>query len=290
MIGAGACKTLAQTVRWLKIAPVVSGSYTFKRRGGHAGKVSHPETLEEFLALGFGLNNYSMPNVGYEAIAGDSAQLQSEQPLIASIAGFCVEEYVTGVELFSKLETVSAIELNFGCPNTQGDHPDIISFNPEVVKVILFELSKRFIEVPIWLKFSPYSNPAELKRMAEIVNGFADLLNLTVVTCNTFPMAYDGEGKIDPQDGFAGLSGPVMKRIALGQVKQFRGHLSSAVDVIGVGGITTGNDIVDFLNAGATAVQITSLAYWAGDSKSFQERLLDEETGSRFLKLLESNT
>jgi dihydroorotate dehydrogenase len=95
---------------------------------------------------------------------------------------------------------------------------------------------------------------------------------------------------IDPQDGFAGLSGPVMKRIALGQVKQFRGHLSSAVDVIGVGGITTGNDIVDFLNAGATAVQITSLAYWAGDSKSFQERLLDEETGSRFLKLLESNT
>ena len=124
--------------------------------------------------------------------------------------------------------------------------------------------------------------------MAEIVNSFTDLLNLTVVTCNTFADAYAGEGVIDPNDGMAGLSGPAMKQIALGQVKRFRQYLDPAVDVIGVGGITTGDDIVDFLDAGAAAVQITSLAHWAGDPKSFQERLLDEKTASRFLQLLES--
>lgn len=122
--------------------------------------------------------------------------------------------------------------------------------------------------------------------MAAMLNHCVGPQPLAVVTCNTFPLAYAGEKSITAQGGFAGLSGLAMKPIALGQVRQFRQHLDERIAVIGVGGITTGDDIVDFLEAGAVGVEITSLAHWAGDPRSFQERLLDEETASRFLEHL----
>lgn len=288
MIGAGVCKAPARTAKWLKVAPLTSGSYTPEQRDGNPGKVVYPESQEELLCLGHGLNSYGMPNMGFVAAAKQFQNMESEQPLIISVAGFSISDYVRGTALFARLSNVSAIELNLGCPNTQDAHPDIMSFNPGAVRKILETLSalQGGLCKPIWLKFSPYSNPAELKRMAELVNGFKNDLRLTVVTCNTFPNAYAGEGKIDPNDGMAGLSGPSMKPIALGQVKQFRQHLTEEVDVIGVGGITYGDDIIDFLDAGATAVQITSLAHWAGDPRRFHEHLLLGEKSSRLIELL----
>jgi dihydroorotate dehydrogenase (fumarate) len=288
MISAGVCKTPARTAEWLKVVPVVSGSYTPEQRDGNPGKVAYPESLEEFLRLGHGLNSYGMPNMGFVAAARQFEVMDQEQPLMVSVAGFSVDDYVRGAALFARLPNVSAIELNLGCPNTQGDHPDIMSFNPGAVRKILETLSalQGGLSKPIWLKFSPYSNPAELKRMAELVNGFKDDLGLTVVTCNTFPNAYAGDRKITPNNGMSGLSGPAMKQIALGQVKQFRQNLAGEIDVIGIGGITTGDHIMDFLDAGAKAVQITSLAHWSGDPGSFFEQLLEQKTASRFMEHL----
>ncbi len=293
MIGAGVCKTPARTADWLKVAPVVSGSYTPEQRNGNSGNLMWPMTIDELLTIIFyGLNGYGMPNMGFASAIKELARVHSEQPIIVSVAGFSVDDYIAGYNEFSNLRHIAAIELNLGCPNTQGDHPDITSFNLEAVRKILETLSafqgKR--HKPIWLKFSPYSNPAELKRMAELVNGFKDALRLAVVTCNTFPNAYAGDGLIDPNNGMAGLSGPAMKPIARGQVKQFRQYLDERIDVIGVGGITTGDDIVDFLEAGASAVQITSLAHWAGDPRSFTDRFFKEGTSDRFFKLMESET
>lgn len=288
MIGAGVCKTPASTAQWLKVAPVVSGSYTPEQRDGNPGKVVWPETLKEFLRLGYGLNSYGMPNMGFAAAATQFETMESEQPLIVSIAGFSIDDYLRGLADFGKLPTVSALELNFGCPNTQGDHPDIVSFNPELVDRLLGYLAhnKHLTDETIWLKFSPYSNPAELKRMADIVNKYVDNVQLAVVTCNTFPNAYAGSGKIDGNDGMAGKSGPAIKEEAMGQVRQFRQYLDERIDVIGVGGITTGDGVMDFLEAGAKAVQLTSLAHWAGDPQTFFEHLLDNETASRFIEHL----
>lgn len=286
MIGAGVCKNPASTSNWLKAAPTVSGSYTPEQRDGNHGKVVWPDTLEEVLSIGYGLNSYGMPNMGFANAAKEFERMEPEQPLIVSIAGFSVDDYLSGLVDFKDLPAISAFELNFGCPNTQGDHPEIISFSPNVVDKILgtIAINKRFTEKPIWLKFSPYSNPAELKRMAQIVNEYAPDITLAVVTCNTFPNAYIGSGHIGPNNGLAGLSGPAMKPIALGQVRQFRQHLDDSIDVIGIGGITTGNDVVDFLEAGAKAVQITSLAHWAGDPHSFFRYLLEQETADRLIE------
>lgn len=284
MIGAGVCKTSASTAKWLQVVPVVSGSYTKEQRDGNEGKVMCPDTLEEFLDESCGGNSYGMPNVGFQTATSELSQLESEEPVVVSVAGFSPGEYLSGVENFYGVKNVLAIELNFGCPNTQGSHPDIMSFNPEAVRNTLWLLvSEGLREKPIWLKFSPYSNPAELKRMAELVNNFIDDLSVAIVTCNTFPNAYFGEGKISPNNGLAGLSGKAMKPIALGQVRQFRQHLDSSIDVIGVGGITTGDDVMDFLEAGAKAVQITSLAHWSGNPNIFLEHLMNPKTSSRFI-------
>ncbi len=287
LMGAGVCKNPVTTKKWLAIAPVVSGSYTAETRAGNQGNVLYPQTLEQFIKDGYGFNSYGMPNLSCAVAAIAFTGKKYEQPLVISVAGFSVDEYINAVQLFVSIDEVSAIELNFGCPNTQGEHQDIMSFNPGAVRKVLEGIVARGLTTkPIWLKFSPYSNPAELKRMADLVNRFADDLLMAVVTCNTFPNSYAGPGKIDPNNGLSGLSGPALKPIALGQVVQFRQHLDTRIDVIGVGGITTGDDVVDFLDAGAKAVQITSLAHWAGDSDTFYEHLLRQETASRFLEHL----
>ncbi len=287
MIGAGVCKTPATTEEWLKVAPVVSGSYTPQQRDGNPGKVVWPDSLEEMLRIGYGLNSYGMPNAGFAAAATSFLQSQkTEQPLIVSVAGFSVDDYVLGVRTFGVVSNVTAIELNFGCPNTQGEHNTIVSFDPDTVWQIMLGIGRLELQKPIWVKLSPYSNPQDLQRMAEILNHCVGPQPLAVVTCNTFPNAFAGEGLIDPNSGMAGLSGPVMKPIALGQVKQFRTHLDEQIDIIGVGGVTTGDDVVDLLEAGAQAVQITSLAHWAGDPRRFHQHLLIGERSSRLVEYL----
>jgi dihydroorotate dehydrogenase (fumarate) len=288
MIGAGVCKTPASTAEWLKVAPAVSGSYTKEQRDGNPGKVLYPETIEEFLRLGYGLNSYGMPNMGFAAAAKQFATMESDQPLIASVAGFCIDDYVHGMRVFGQHPRVSAVELNFGCPNTQGEHSTIISFDPGTINTIVHQIMKMGFDTPVWIKLSPYSNPQDLQQVAKVLNRFVGkgTFHIAVVTCNTFPNAYAGDGKISPNNGMAGLSGPAMKPIALGQVKQFRQHLDERIDVIGVNGITTGNDIIDFLEAGAQAVQITSLVHWMGDPRRFLEHLLTGERSTRLVEYL----
>lgn len=287
MIGAGVCKSPASTAKWLKVAPVVSGSYTPQHRAGNPGKVAWPNFAGDVQRLGYALNSYGMPNMGFAAAATSFHQsMQTKQPLIVSVAGFSVDDYVLGVRTFGSVSNVAAIELNFGCPNTQGEHNTIVSFDPDVVWQIMLGIGRLELQKPIWVKLSPYSNPQDLQRMAGMLNHCVGPQPLAVVTCNTFPNAFAGEGLIDPNNGMAGLSGPVMKPIALGQVKQFRQHLDERIDVIGVGGTFTGDDIIDFLEAGAQAVQITSLAHWMGDPRRFHEHLLTGEHSSRLVEHL----
>ncbi len=284
MIAAGVCKTPESVGPWMASAAsaVESGSYTPKENAGNDGKLFHPETLEEFERLGYGLNSFGMPNVGYELAADKFAMMRLEKPLIVSIAGRNMQDYLDGMRIFSQCDTVAAIEFNFGCPNeTHGGR--IISFDASGIRDILNGI---YGPKPIWMKVSPYSDPMLLKEIAGIVNE-SDKIR-AVVTCNTFPNAYVDTNAISPNGGLAGLSGPALKPIALGQVVQWRKHLKSDIDVIGVGGIMTGNDIVDFLDAGARAVQIASCAFWSGEPRRLGEWLTADGTSERFQALLAS--
>lgn len=133
--------------------PVESDSYTPVQRDGNSGRVLYPETLEEFLAKGGGINSYNMPNMGYKA-AAELASYAGRQPLLVSVAGFSIEDYLLGSKTFAPLDSVSAIVFNVGCPNS--GHGEIMSFLPRVVNELLTQLSLVPQPRPIWLKFSPY--------------------------------------------------------------------------------------------------------------------------------------
>lgn len=284
MIGAGACKDPKLTLDWLKIAPVVSGSYTKEARSGNSGdRLFYPDTLEELLKLGYGLNSFGVKNNGIKAAVTAFGESQFGQPLIVSVAGFSVEDYVHCVKVVSASGNfVSAIELNLSCPNTE--HGRIFSFNLTVLEELFTALAP-YKQKPLWVKLSPYSDPNQLATVAKLINKHSDIVR-AVVTCNTFPSGYAGEQAISPHQGLAGLSGPALKPIALGQVRQFRQLLNSDIDVIGVGGITTGNDVIDFLDAGAAGVQLTSLPFWLKEPKNFWSQLLDTETGNKLTNIM----
>ena len=113
----------------------------------------------------------------------------------------------------------------------------------------------------IGLKLSPYSDPGLLTRVATAIRELETVGY--VALSNTFPNALilDSSGHSVITTGLAGLSGLAMKPIALGQVWQFAAVLEGTVDIVGVGGVTTGADIIDFQNAGAKAVQ-ASKVFW----------------------------
>lgn len=289
MVGAGACKDPASTRRWLSTTAVVSGSYTPEPRLGNQGNVIYPASLEEFLATGYALNSLGLPNIGFERAAKTFSGEVHSHPLIVSVAGFSVDDYVAGVHAFSFVPGVQAIEINLSCPNVQ--HAGIISYDRLVLSTILAALATLAptLSVPLWLKLSPYANPLEIRNVAAVINDAyaAGCPIAAVVTCNTFPSAWTEEANITSNGGLAGLSGPALQPIALGQVKQLRQHCHENIDIIGVGGITTGNDVMKFLAAGATAVQLTSLPYYLGSPRSFWELLQCEETGSKLIDYLE---
>lgn len=272
VIGAGVAKTPNETDRWAQIAAVMSGSYTRDGRVGNIGaSLFSPETFEELCALGQGFNWFGMPNVGFRTASKLLGETSTPHPRGVSVAGFSADEYMEGVEIFRANPNISVIELNFGCPNTE--HGKIMSFDLRGMEEVLTGMTTDG-DLPIWAKVSPYSDPGLLAEAADVFN--KSCLR-AVVTCNTFPNAYAGKENISSPNGLAGLSGPALKAISLGQVVQFRQLLENEIAVVGIGGIATGSDVVEFLQAGASGVQLTSMPFWLGDPGKFWETLLDEE-------------
>ena len=132
MVGAGACKTPESTFPWLDIIATVSGSYTPEgRRGTEGSRLDYPANIDAMLKQG-GLNALGMPNMGYAKAIEAFDHAETAYPLIISVAGFHPDEFCYGVNLFSKNDSVAAIEVNLGCPNTE--HSSIMSFSIEDIR------------------------------------------------------------------------------------------------------------------------------------------------------------
>ena len=261
--GAGWCKDLEHVEELARSASsaVVLGSITKLPRTGNIGNV-HRQLPQ------FSLNALGMPNKGvayYESILNEMADACQEKgkPLIVSIAGFDPQEFFELAAMVLNTRA-SMVELNFGCPNVwnSGEQKPIFAFQPNGIEKVLELISGEFPLNRVMTKMSPYSNPLALQEIAAVINEYADLA--AVVTTNTFPngFAMDGKGRplIEKME-FGGISGPPMLPIGLGQVKQFRKALSDRIAIIGVGGISTGQHVIDYLRAGANAVQVTSALF-----------------------------
>ena len=285
ILGAGVCKMPEQVLAYqgdVPVGAVVSGSYTMIPREGNSGVLFWPEHVDNPNELLICLNSYGMPNCGFHEayVRFQKIKDQLTKPLIVSIAGFSPDDYKQGVAFFQGARA-TAVELNFGCPNTE-EGGRIMSFdlkNMERTFRLVREALEASQRIPIWVKFSPYSDPYQLAEVASIVMDYKDTVD-AVVTSNTFPNAVmrNGKGKVTtPNKGRAGLSGTSLKAITLGQVEQFHELLNQEIDIIGVGGITNGQDVIDLLESGAKSVQLVSLPFCCGGARALQNLLLESE-------------
>lgn len=198
------------------------------------------------------MNSIGLQNPGVDGFIKEELPFLEEKNtvILANLGGSTIDDYLQGVELLNST-SVDIIELNISCPNVKkggmafGIKCDTAE---EVVKAV-----KKICKKPLIVKLSP--NAENIKKMAySCVNAGADGLSLV----NTFnALAIDIYNKKPIFNNItAGLSGPAIKPIALRMVYE----VNQVVDVpiIGIGGITRGADAIEFIMAGATAIQVGS--------------------------------
>ena len=203
------------------------------------------------------INAIGLQNIGVHAF------LEKKLPLlrrytgtacIANIFGYQVRDYVAVIEALNGADGIAAYELNVSCPNTQ--HGGIVFGQDTSILELLITRAKAVAKRPIIVKLSPnVTSIAEMARCAESAG--ADALSLV----NTFvSLAIDIETR-RPRiaNVTGGLSGPAIKPIAVRMV--YEAARAVSIPVCGMGGIVTAEDAVEFLMAGATAVQVGTASY-----------------------------
>src|SRR5579863_8043361 len=204
------------------------------------------------------LNAIGLQNIGARAFVDEKLPRLRELKnivVIANVFGYTREDYETTIEILNQGEGIAAYELNVSCPNTAHGGLQFGSDPRSLDEVVA--TAKRVARRPLIVKLSP--NVTSIAQMAYVAQeAGADALSLV----NTFvAMAIDAETR-KPRiaNVTAGLSGPAIKPIALRMV--YDAAHAVKIPVIGMGGISTAADIVEFMLAGATAVQIGTASYW----------------------------
>lgn len=259
---AGTCKKLEGEEGLVELArsetgAITLGSYTVEARGGNEGDVYEHDDVKSLNSLG--LPGPSLKDLAERLPEMVSAAHEKGKPVIVSAAGFAPKEFAQLIEVALE-KGADAGEVNLGCPNVWdgGEQKGIASFSPSAILEILQEVKLAVgSKANIWVKLSPFSNPEDLKQAAKVL-GDSELVKV-VVAVNTFPNAFvldeGGNPWITPGGGLAGMAGPALKPIGLGQVKQLRAELPERIQIVGVGGAQSGQDILDYKRAGADAVE-----------------------------------
>jgi dihydroorotate dehydrogenase (NAD+) catalytic subunit len=202
------------------------------------------------------INAIGLQNIGVNAFIQEKlpAIRRVDTPCIANVFGYTVDDYLAVIEALNGAEGVVAYELNASCPNTRHGGLSFGADPPQLAELVV--RAKRLAERPIIVKLSPnVTSIAQMARVSEAAG--ADALSLV----NTFvSLAIDVKTR-RPRiaNVTGGLSGPAIKPIAVRMV--WEASKAVRIPVIGMGGITTAEDAVEFLLAGATAVQVGTASY-----------------------------
>jgi dihydroorotate dehydrogenase (NAD+) catalytic subunit len=204
------------------------------------------------------LNAIGLQNIGARAFIEEKLPKLRELKnivVIANVFGYTREDYEHTIQILNEGQGIAAYELNVSCPNTQ--HGGIqFGSDPRTLDEVV-TTAKRFAQRPLIVKLSP--NVTSIGQMAYVAQeAGADAVSLV----NTFvAMSIDVETR-KPRiaNVTAGLSGPAIKPIAVRMV--YEASKSVQIPVIGMGGVSSAADVVEFMLAGASAVQIGTASYW----------------------------
>jgi len=204
------------------------------------------------------LNAIGLQNIGVrEFVSERLPRLRRHKDVVvfANVFGSTVADYIEVINILNDGEGIAAYELNVSCPNTEVGG---ISFgsDPDILQELVFAATRK-AERPVIVKLSP--NVTSIPQIALAAErAGADAISLV----NTFvAMAIDAETRKPRIANItAGLSGPAIKPIALRMV--YEAARAVTIPVIGIGGITTATDVIEYLLAGATAIQIGTASFW----------------------------
>ena len=231
-----------------RLGAIVSKAVTLRPRRGNV----RPRIAETAAGM---INSIGLQNIGLRAILRDVAPVWAgwRVPVVVNVAGESVGDYAELARRLDGVPGVSGLELNVSCPNVE----DGLEFgrDPRAAAAVTSAVRRR-TTLPVIVKLTP--NVTDIVEMARaVVDAGADALTLI----NTFPaLSIDIESRRPALGwGSGGLSGPALKPIALKMVYEVAGAVD--VPIIGCGGVMSGEDAVEYLMAGACAVQVGTATF-----------------------------
>jgi dihydroorotate dehydrogenase (NAD+) catalytic subunit len=200
------------------------------------------------------LNAIGLQNPGIEAFLEDEVLKINKifkKKIIASVAGFSEEEYVYVAKKFNDIEIVGMLEINISCPNIKKEEGKFFSSEKNIYS--LCREIRKVVKKPFFIKLSPNT-----ENVISVAKAAEDAGANGITACNTyFGMAIDPRnGKVVVSTKKAGFSGPAIKPLTVRLVYEIFENVK--VPIMGSGGISNSDDVIEFMYAGATATQIGS--------------------------------
>ena len=251
ILASGTCgfgRELAEYMDLSKLGALSSKGLTLLPRDGNQG-VRVAETPSGML------NCVGLQNPGVDAFLSTELDymVESGAGVVVNVAGHSNEDYISMVEKLDPYkDKIDALELNFSCPNVK-EGCMVIGSSPKAIEALVSDLRKR-TDLPLWVKLSPnVTSIAETAKGAEA--GGADaivaintMLGMAIDIRTRRPLLHNNTG---------GLSGPCVKPVALRMVHDI--YDAVKIPVVGCGGISTYEDVLEFMIAGASAVEIGTI-------------------------------
>lgn len=233
-----------------KLGAIICKGTTLEPRDGNP----QPRIVETASGM---LNSIGWQNIGVEALICEKAPVWAkwQVPVIVNIAGKTINEYAQLAARLDGVPGISGIEVNISCPNVKAGGVEFGADAKSAAKVTA--VVRKATSLPVIMKLTPSTND-----ITGIAKAVAETGADAVCLINTLKgMAIDIKTR-QPVLGnvFGGLSGSAIKPVALAMVYQ----VADVVDIpiIGCGGITTATDALEFIMAGATAIEIGTANFW----------------------------
>ncbi|HUT80957.1 MAG TPA: dihydroorotate dehydrogenase [Candidatus Bathyarchaeia archaeon] len=241
----------------VRVAEAGCGAITTKSIGPEPKAGYDNPTVVE-LGNGNLINAMGLPNPGCDEFLAELSGYKKRisTPIIASIFGKDINEFLKVAKTLAKAKP-DAFELNVSCPHG-GKYGSIIGQDADLVKNITQQV-KKAVKIPVFVKISPNLTDLTIPAEAAIDGGADGIVVINTVRAMAINLTYR---KPILSNKSGGLSGPAIKPITIKCVYDLYAKIGSKIPIIGVGGVSVWQDVVELMLAGASAVQIgTALAY-----------------------------
>ncbi len=229
-------------------------------------RTGNPEPRYVDLPNKSSINSMGLPNLGYKEYVKFVPILKKEfkKPVVASICGMTLEDDEIMFEAFNQTD-VDLIEFNPGSPNTIGK--PIVGYDVVEMDRLLAKVTK-ICKKPLGVKLPPYFDLVHFEQIATVLKKYP-VKFITCINSIGNGLVIDPEKEepvIKPKGGFGGIGGTVIKYTTLANVRKFYELLGDSIQIIAVGGITSGIDAFEAILAGASAVQVGTIYMQEGPS------------------------